>query len=120
MNTLKESTSYIKGLAEGLDLDLNKKENKLTAKLLEIIDEMAERIDDLESYIDELDSKVDEIDQDLGDLEEFVYDDEDEDLDDDFEDDEDLDDDEPIICPNCGKEITVDIECDGNCGSCGE
>ena len=147
MNTLKESTSYLKGLAEGMELDTGKKENKLIAKLLEVIDEMAERIDDLESYIDELDSKVDEIDQDLGDLEEYCYDDDcecdcddedyDEDFDDDFEDDvyeftcdacgeevyEDgtlLDDGAPVICPNCGEEITIELECDGDCESCEE
>ena len=29
MNTLKEATAFVKGLAEGLDLDLNKKESKI-------------------------------------------------------------------------------------------
>lgn len=138
MNTLKEQTSFVKGLAEGLDLDANKKETKLIAKLLQVVDEMAERIDELEAYIDELDAKVDEIDQDLGDLEEAFYDDEDCDCDCDCDcdyeedfDDEDvyeftcdscgeevyvdgslLDGEAPILCPNCGGKITVDFDCD--------
>ena len=132
MNTLKEGASYIKGLAEGMELEADKKENKLILKLVELIDEMAERIDELEAYIDEMDSKVDEIDQDLGDLEEFCYDDDDEydeEYDDeDFNDDDVyeftcdacgeevyvdgslLDEDAPVSCPNCGEEIKIDLD----------
>ncbi len=137
MSTLKEKAEFLKGLAEGLDLDASKKDNKLVARMLELIDEMSERIDDLEDYIDELDAKVDEIDQDLGELEEFVYDDDDDDEDfEDFDDDdvyeftcdncgdavyvdgEYLDDNEQIVCPSCGEEIKIDLECDGDCDCC--
>lgn len=140
MSTLKERATYLEGLAEGLELEASK-ESKLILKLLEVIDEMAERIDDLEAYIEELDAKVDEIDHDLGDLEEEYYDDCDCDCDDDdcdccdYDDDDVyefecdkcgetifvdgslLDEDEEILCPNCGEEISLEFD-DCDCGCC--
>ncbi len=142
MSTLKERASYLAGLAEGMELEASK-ESKLILKLLEVVDEMAERIDDLEAYVEELDAKVDEIDHDLGDLEEEYYEDCDCDCDDDdcdccdcdcddddvyefecdkcgetiFVDGSLLDEDEEILCPNCGEEISLEFD-DCDCGCC--
>ena len=131
MATLKENAAYLKGLAEGMGIDDAKNENKLILKLIDLVDEMAERIDDLEDYLDELDAKVDEIDEDLGAVEEDFYDDEDyDDEDDEYDFDDDdiyefscdncgdsvfvdgdlLDEDEPIICPSCGKEVSITLD----------
>lgn len=129
MATLKEKAAYIKGLAEGMGVGETSNEAKLILKLIDLVDDMAERIDDLEEYVDELDAKVDEIDEDLGAVEDDFYDDEDydddEDDDYDFEDDDVyeftcdncgdnvfidgdlLDSEDPLICPSCGKEITL-------------
>ena len=130
MGTLKERASYLAGLAEGMELEASK-ESKLIGKLLEVIDEMAERIDDLEAYVEELDAKVDEIDHDLGDLEEECYENGcDCDCDDDvyefecdkcgemiYVDGSLLDEDEEILCPNCGEEISLEFD-DCECGCC--
>ena len=87
---LIEKTAYIKGLADGLDLDKTTKEGKLIAALLEVVDVMAKRIETLEDAVDELNEYIEEVDEDLGDVEEYLYDEEDE------------------------------YECDGNCDECDE
>ena len=116
--SMKELTSYINGLTDGLELEENKKETKVILKLVEVIDQMAEAIDDLEDYIDELDAKVDEIDHDLGELEEEYYSELDDecdccdccDDDDDYEDYFDDDDIYEFTCDNCGETVCVDGE----------
>ena len=112
--SMKELSSYINGLTDGLELDDGKKETKVILKLVEIIDQMAETIDELSDYIDELDAKVDEIDHDLGELEEEYYselDDCDCDCDCDCCDDDDdyFDDDEiyEFSCDGCGETVCV-------------
>ena len=44
---LTEKSAYIKGLAEGLELDKTTKEGKIIAALLELVDEMANDVADL-------------------------------------------------------------------------
>ena len=87
---LIEKSAYIKGLADGLELDKTTKEGKLIAALLDIVDVMAKRIETLEDAVDELGEYIEEVDEDLGDVEEYLYDEEDE------------------------------YECDGNCDECDE
>ena len=115
MSTLQENASYLNGLAEGMELDASKKENKLILKMLDLIGQMAERIDELEDYIDELDAKVDEIDQDLGEMESDYYDDSSCDCcdDDDDYDYDDLDDDVyEFTCDHCGDTVYIDGDLD--------
>lgn len=47
MENLFEKISYLKGLAEGLDLDNESKEGKVLVKLIDVLQEMYEEIDDL-------------------------------------------------------------------------
>ncbi len=128
MNTT-ERVAYIKGLAEGLDLDETTKEGKLLKAIIEVLGDMAEDAADLEDYVAELSEQVDAVDEDLSTLEEVVYeefDDEDDcdcdcDCDCCGEWDEDLYD---VTCPTCGEEIVIDEETllDGgiDCPNCGE
>ncbi len=137
MNINKES-AYLKGLLEGYELDSSKKEVKLIAKMLELIDEMADHITALEADNAEMREYIEELDHDLGAVEEDLYMDEDYDDEDDFDDlDEDSDyyelecpscgeivcfddslDPENLVCPACGEKID-DVElCDGDCDSC--
>ncbi len=126
MNTT-ERVAYIKGLAEGLDLDESTKEGKLLKAIIEVLGDMAEDAVDLEDYVAELSEQVDAVDEDLSTLEEVVYDelDDEDDCDCDCDCcgdwDEDLYD---VTCPSCGEEIVVDGETllDGSidCPNCGE
>ena len=134
---IRENAAYIKGLSDGLELDLTTKEGKLINALIELTQKMAERIDELEDAINELNEYVEELDEDLGAVEEDFYfddeedydDEEDEDFDSDFEDafDNDFEDDDSgydeVVCPSCGEIIcvsdTLDIA-EVVCGGWGE
>ncbi|WP_019132635.1 CD1247 N-terminal domain-containing protein [Peptoniphilus obesi] len=89
MDEIINKLSYIQGLADGYDLDYNKKEDRL---LLELIDAMAEMAEVIKFQQDELNEYVDLIEEDLTNLEDYVYDEEDYDYDD-FDDDDFYDDD---------------------------
>lgn len=88
MDEIINKLSYIQGLADGYDLDYNKKEDRL---LLELIDAMTEMAEVIKFQQDELNEYVDLIEEDLTNLEDYVYDEED--YDDDFDDDDFYDDD---------------------------
>ena len=112
--TISEKVAYLKGLAEGLDLDTTKsKEGKLISVMIGIMEELAMSVEDLEENALNLGEEIDVLSDDLADVEEVVYD-EDEDYDDDwFE----------VECPSCGADIVVDedalSEGEVECPSCG-
>ena len=120
--TLTEKVAYLKGLAEGLDLDKNTKEAKIFEAMFDILEDMALTVTDIDEDLSAVEDLVDAIDEDLDELEEYIFDDED------FDDDDCCccDDDElyEVECPLCGEEILLDdemldeeiIECPG----CGE
>ncbi len=118
--TISEKVAYLKGLAEGLDLDTNQsKEGKLISVMIGILEEVALSIEDLEDTSAELGEELDAISDDLSDVEELLYGDEDD------EDDEDWDDDFfEVECPTCGAEIDIDEDVleagEVVCPSCGD
>lgn len=107
MNHLYESVSYLRGLAEGMEIEDSKK-GKLLLAIIDVLDDLAESINDLSDDLNEIDDYIEAIDEDLADLEDDFYEDEDgfEDEDEEFE-DEDLDYDE-VVCPECGEVILID------------
>lgn len=123
--TVTERVSFLKGLAEGLDIDASTKEGKLLNAIIETLDDIAFEVSDIQEVIGELGEQVDMIDEDLDALEEIVYDDEDEDDDDDDCDcgccDGDL---YEVVCPNCGDSVYLDEdmvdEGEIDCPNCGE
>ena len=132
---LTERISYIRGLAEGLQLDETKPEVKVLNAIVELLDDMAYSVSDMEELYDELAAQVDEIDQDLADVETELYDDEDCDCDCDCCDDDcdcdccdfEEDEDNPfyeVTCGACGQHINVseDVLLEGEieCPNCGE
>lgn len=108
MMNLTEKASYIKGLAEGMELDANDKSAKLILKLIDVIDDMALTISDLEDELATVIEQVDAVDEDLSLLEDDFYENYDED------DDEYLyDEDEEFFeveCPECHDNIILDEE----------
>ena len=113
--TISEKVAYLKGLAEGLDLDTTKsKEGKLISVMIGIMEELAMSVEDLEENALNLGEEIDVLSDDLADVEEAVFDEDGEEYDDDwFE----------VECPTCGADIMVDDEAlaDGEveCPSCG-
>ena len=71
--SLKEKVAYLKGLAEGLVLDADTKENKLMSVVIETLADMAEEIDSLNENALDIGEELDAISEDLADVEEFLY-----------------------------------------------
>ena len=106
--TISEKVAYLKGLAEGLNLDTEKsKEGKLISVMIGILEEIGLSIEDLEEDTQALGEEIDVLSDDLSDVEDVVFD-EDEDEDED-EDDEDYDDDWfEVECPTCEEPLVID------------
>ena len=120
-----EKVAYLKGLAEGMELDTDKKEGKLLAAIIDLLEDIALELEDLWDGEEELYEGLDAVSDDLEDVEDLIFEDEDEDEDE--YDEEDFDDDEDCYattCPTCEEEIFFDESVleDGEviCPNCGE
>ena len=104
--TISEKVAYLKGLAEGLNLDTEKsKEGKLISVMIGILEELAMSVEDLEENALNLGEEIDVLSDDLADVESVVYDED--------EDDEDYDDDWfEVECPECGSRYALDLSDD--------
>lgn len=102
MNYLKERVAYLKGLSEGMNLDVNTNEGKLLKAIIEVLDDIALAVSDIEEVQEELSGQVDDIDADLAEVESLLFEDYDED---DYEDESDLGE---LECPHCGRKFVVD------------
>ena len=108
--TISEKVAYLKGLAEGLNLDTDKsKEGKLISVMIGILEEVGMSLEDLEENVQALGEEIDVLSDDLEDVEDVVFDDEDEDdVDDEDVDVEDYDDDYfEVECPTCKNELLI-------------
>ena len=107
--TISEKVAYLKGLAEGLNIDTEKsKEGKLINVMIGILEEIGLAIEDLEENSLALGEEIDVLSDDLADVEAVVFDDEDEDEYDE-DDEEEYDDDWfEVECPNCDEVLVVD------------
>ena len=107
--TISEKVAYLKGLAEGLNIDTDKsKEGKLINVMIGILEEIGLAIEDLEENSLALGEEIDVLSDDLADVEAVVFDDEDEDDEDEDEDEEFDDDWFEVECPNCDEVLVVD------------
>ena len=133
MSKLTDRISFLKGMAAGMKLNMDKDSNKLMLEMLTVMGEMAEEMAAMTEAHNDLNEYVESIDDDLADLEETLFGDEelDEEDDESAEDDEDgADDDEDgeddlisYACPHCGHEIEfhasdVDFDEDYLCPEC--
>lgn len=105
MMLLTEKASYIKGLAEGMELDANDKTTKLIRALIDIIDDLALTVSDLEDECAELQEQLDAVDEDLAEIEDDFYEDEEDDDEYYYDDDDEF---FEVQCPECNEIITLD------------
>ena len=63
---ITEKVAYIRGLAEGLELDPSQKEVKVLNAIIDLLDEMAETLTDVHSDLEDVSAQLDEVDEDLG------------------------------------------------------
>ena len=132
---ITEKVAYLKGLAEGMELDTDKKVGKLLAAIIDTLDDIALELEDIKDEQAELADGLDAVSDDLEDVENVIFDEWDEDDEDDGEYYyDDLDEDEEcyattcptceetiyfdesvledgeVICPNCGERLEFDLE----------
>ncbi len=120
---LTEKIAYIKGYAEGLDLDESKDGVKVLKKIIEFLEDMAQEVQELGELYDEAADMIEEIDEELCELEDALV----ENSGDDkcgcgCEDD----DENPIYevtCPNCNNKLYVEedelMQGEMDCPECG-
>ena len=130
---ITERVAYLKGLAEGMELNTEKREGKLLSAMIDVLEDIALELEDIRDEQAELADGLDAVSDDLEDVEDLLYgEDEDDDEDgeyvyDDLDEDEDcyattcptceetiyfdesvLEDGE-VICPNCGEKLEFDL-----------
>ena len=113
---ITERVAYLKGLAEGMELNTDKREGKLLAAIIDVLEDIALELEDIQDEQAELADGLDAVSDDLEDVEDVVFDEYDEE--DDDEDcyattcptceetiyfDESILEDGEVICPNCGE-----------------
>ena len=134
MGYLSERISYIRGLADGLELGEDSKEAKVISAMIELLDDMAFSVEELEEQQELINGDLDEMDEIVGELEDYVYGDEcdccnDMEFDDvtcpscgaeiELDDDMISDDCTYFTCPACHEKIDIDWGCDGDECDCG-
>ncbi len=134
-----EKVAYMKGLAEGIGLDVKSKEGKLLKVMMDILDDVALELQDIRDEQGDLEEGLDAVSEDLADVEGYLFDLEDDEEEDEEEDeevyqttcpncdeeiffDETILEDGSVLCPNCGEELEFDLSdlsgCGGCCGGC--
>ena len=128
---ITEKVAYLKGLAEGMELDTEKKQGKLLAAIIDVLEDIALELADIQDAQEELGDGLDAVSDDLEDVEDLLFgEDEAQDseyeLDDLGEDedcyattcptceetiyfDESVLEDGEVICPNCGERLEFDL-----------
>ena len=127
---ITEKVAYLKGLAEGMELDTEKKVGKLLSAIIDVLDDIALELEDVKDEQSELADGLDAVSDDLEDVENVVFDEWDggeyyyDDLDEDEECyattcptceetiyfDESILEDGEVLCPNCGEKLEFDLE----------
>lgn len=137
--TISERIAYVKGLAEGMELDTESKEGKIISAIIDILGDISEEIDAINEEQFNIADQLDEVDEDLSTLEEIIYEEDDEcdcdcdccdedcDCDDDIYEvtcpncndiiylDAEMLEEEGIACPNCGTDLEFEFDCDCEC-----
>ncbi|MGM9676057.1 MAG: CD1247 N-terminal domain-containing protein [Butyricicoccus sp.] len=119
--TVTERVAYVRGLFEGLEINVDKKEGRLFKEIIALLEDMALSITDLEEENEALQGVLDAMIEDLYD-EDDSYDEEEITADGmGYDPDNEL---FEVVCPSCGEEIFIDeatLE-QGNisCPACGE
>lgn len=78
LETLTGRISYLRGLADGLDVGEKSPEGKLLAEIVGVLDEMQAQFRELHARIEETEDYVEAIDEDLEDVELFLFENEEE------------------------------------------
>ena len=122
---ISEKAAWLKGLAEGLELDTDTKERKLISAMVEVIGEMALELRELREGQAAFSDQLDSVTGDLEDVESVVFGDADDDetahyaaacphCQETVYFDESLLEGGQILCPNCGHQLEFELKDDGD------
>ena len=92
--TISEKAAYLKGLMDGLNMDMEKPEGKMISAITDLLVDMTRRLADVEETTIAISDELDEIEEDLDAIEDYILDEEDDEFDDYDDEDDDWDDDE--------------------------
>jgi len=107
---ISEKAAYVKGLFDGMELDMNEKQNKVLKALIDLVSEMAEEVSELGQCYDDVCDQIDALDEDLTGVEDALFEDDDEENDyDEIYGEED----KVCDCKNCsdGEENVYEVTC---------
>lgn len=129
LESISNRIAYLRGLAEGLDVNEQSAQGRLIGEMIEILDDMHAQFGELHARVEEAEEYVEAIDEDLEDVELYLYGDDEDlyepvvdcsspdgfaDLDDDEEaylyetaDEDHLETTHEFECPSCRKSISV-------------
>ena len=77
MKYISEEVAYLRGLAEGLEIESETKEGKMICKIIDVLENIADTLDDMQDDYDELAEYVESVDEDLSDIEDIIYEEDD-------------------------------------------
>jgi len=111
---ISEKAAYVKGVLDGMDLDMNEKQNKMLKALVDLVGDMAEEISELGQCYDDVCDQIDALDEDLTGVEDVLFEDDDDDEYDEIY----SKDDKACDCTECSKEDDTVYEV--TCPTCNE
>jgi len=126
MDDLMKKISYLKGYADGVNIESEGNSGKIMVKIIEALDELADTVEQLSLQLDEVDTRLEDTEDIVDILSEEIIDEDDDydDEDDDFEvfdefDDEDDDESDffEIECPNCHEDVMIDFDTIDECNT---
>ena len=116
--TISEKAAYLKGLMDGLKLDIEKPEGQMISAIVDLLGDVTRRLADVEETTINICDELDEIEEDLDAIEDYILDeeDEDEDYEDDYDDEWDDEDEDYEEGFDFGDEETTIYEVKCVCG----
>ncbi|CAJ1002994.1 MULTISPECIES: CD1247 N-terminal domain-containing protein [Bacillales] len=75
LETLENRIAYLRGLAEGLDIQENSREGKILAEMIELVDDIYGAFRELHARVEETERYAEAIDEDLEDVELYLFND---------------------------------------------
>ena len=104
MGNMTDKVAFLRGMAEGMNLNPDTPENKLLLKMLDVLNDFSQELEALREEQEDLVDYVDSIDEVLSDMEEVLFDDEDDLFDHDAAEGE-----MEYECPHCGYQTKFDL-----------
>jgi predicted RNA-binding Zn-ribbon protein involved in translation (DUF1610 family) len=102
---LSEKAAYLKGLADGLGLSDDSKQDRILRAAVDLLAEVSSKLEDLDDEVGNICGELDTIEDDL-----YEDDGEDEDEDESASDDENGSEQYELTCPKCGAVTVVDAD----------